>query len=372
MSAYALPSPAPLSFRLPVLPWATASIDDARYRRILRTTLAAALLLGTVLPFVPLRPLPHIETQPLPPPLARLLIERAPNPTPRPTPAPVRAAPEAATQAAQPSKPTPTATASPSRAPVPEARRPIEGRPPGEADLERARRRASGVGLLAMKDEIAAAAGAPMAVQLRADIRPGPGVGSGTGPGVGAGHDPGLPLRSMIVAAATRGSGGIGNAAASLDSGGGGLAGRSTTLVAGVAGGGGGGGPGSRSGSGIGNGNGNGGSGGGNGAGGAGRRSAATAQRSLEDIKLVFERHKGAIYALYNRALRDDPTLQGKVVLELTIAPGGSVDALRIVSTELHADDLEHRLLARVRGFDFGAKDVATMVVTWPLDFLPS
>jgi hypothetical protein len=34
--------------------------------------------------------------------------------------------------------------------------------------------------------------------------------------------------------------------------------------------------------------------------------------------------------------------------------------------------DLERKLLARIKQFDFGAKDVAQMVVTWPVDFLPS
>ena len=34
---------------------------------------------------------------------------------------------------------------------------------------------------------------------------------------------------------------------------------------------------------------------------------------------MVFDRNKGAIYALYTRALRDKPDLQGKLVLELTI-----------------------------------------------------
>ena len=92
----------------------------------------------------------------------------------------------------------------------------------------------------------------------------------------------------------------------------------------------------------------------------------------MEDIKLVFERNKGAIYAIYNRALRDDPSLQGKVVLELKIAPGGAVVDCRIVASELKAAELERQLLARIRQFDFGAKDVDTMVVSWPVDFLPS
>jgi TonB family protein len=102
------------------------------------------------------------------------------------------------------------------------------------------------------------------------------------------------------------------------------------------------------------------------------RSSSGKASRSIEEIRLVFERHKGAIYALYNRALREDPALQGKVVLELRIAPGGNVETVRIVSSELSAEDLEHKLVARIRQFDFGAKDVEPMLVSWPVDFLPS
>ena len=86
----------------------------------------------------------------------------------------------------------------------------------------------------------------------------------------------------------------------------------------------------------------------------------------------MFERNKGAIYTIYNRALREDPSLQGKVVVELKIAPTGEVLAARVVSSELHAPELEAKLLARIRQFDFGAKDVDQMVVTWPVDFLPS
>ena len=34
--------------------------------------------------------------------------------------------------------------------------------------------------------------------------------------------------------------------------------------------------------------------------------------------------------------------------------------------------ELAQKLMARLRQFDFGAKDVDEMVVSWPLDFLPS
>jgi len=58
--------------------------------------------------------------------------------------------------------------------------------------------------------------------------------------------------------------------------------------------------------------------------------------------------------------------------LELKIAPSGGVVEVRVVSTELKASELEAKLLARIRQFDFGSKDVEQMVVSWPVDFLPS
>jgi protein TonB len=320
-------------------------------------------------PWLPLPKIERVEIQPLPAPIAKLLLERAVTPPP-PKPEALDAnKPEVPKPEPAPDKPDPIKSAKPKEPPVPEARKPIPGKPPGEVALDNARRKASGVGLLAMKDQLSEMVAAPAAVQLKQDIKPGLGVGTGVGVGVGAGQDAGIPVRAMITSNATRGSGGINTAAYSKDTGGGGLAGRGTTLVEGVAGGGGGGGPGG------GGGRAGGGKGDGTGVGGGGtlqRSGSGKASRSIEEIKLVFERNKGAIYAIYNRALRDDPALQGKVVLELKIAPSGEVAGLRIVSSELKAEELEKKLLARIRSFDFGAKDVDVMVVTWPVDFLPS
>jgi len=102
------------------------------------------------------------------------------------------------------------------------------------------------------------------------------------------------------------------------------------------------------------------------------RGNSGKATRSLEEVRLVLERAKGALYAIYNRALREDASLQGKVVIELTIAPNGSVTACRFVSSELKAPELEQKLLARFRSLDFKAEDVDTLVTTYPIDFLPS
>lgn len=361
-------SAATLSYRHGVLPWAVAADDERRLRRILRLVLGAVLLIAIVVPWLPVAappPMPEPAALPLarvllPPPPARKAEPLPPRPAaamPRPAPVPAIVAERA--------RPAPASVAA--------ARHPVPGKPPGE-DLAQARQRASGAGLLAMKDQLMQLAAAPVAVQLRADIRPGAGVGTGQGPGVGAGREAGAPTRAMITAAAGRGSGGIASGNVSRDTGGGGLAGRSTTLVEGQIGGGGGGGPGG----GAGGGSAPAGDGRGQGTapaaiGGSVQRSGAgKASRSIEEIRLVFERHKGAIHALYNRALRDAPALQGKVVLELKIAPSGAVDAVRLISSELGAAELEGKLLARVRMFDFGAKDVEVMVVSWPVDFLPS
>ena len=360
-----------ISFRPDVLAWADVPEDDARYRRILHGVLGAVAVVCVVLLLIPKPVEDRAKPPELPARLAKLMVEKVEKELPPPAKPQAETAAPAERERAQEPAARPLPKAPPLQgAPVPEARNPLPDRAPGE--VAAARRKAAGVGLLAMKDEIGALHAAPAAVQLRQDIKQGPGVGAGVGPGVGAGNEAGLPDRNMITSNAAGGSGGINTAAYSRNTGGGGLAGRSTTLVEGVVGGGGGGGVGGGGQGGKGNtlGGGNGGPGG---AGGSVQRGGSgKASRSLEDVRLVFERNKGSIYAIYNRALRDDPALQGKVVVELKIAPSGEVVDCRIVSSELKTPELERKLLARIKQFDFGAKQVDQMVVTYPLDFLPS
>jgi TonB family protein len=96
------------------------------------------------------------------------------------------------------------------------------------------------------------------------------------------------------------------------------------------------------------------------------------ASRSADEIALVFTRNKGAIDMMYARATRDNPGLQGKVVVELTIAPSGEVTSVRIVSSELNDSDFENKLKARIMLFKFEPKDVATLTATKPIDFFPA
>jgi TonB family protein len=96
------------------------------------------------------------------------------------------------------------------------------------------------------------------------------------------------------------------------------------------------------------------------------------ASRSREEIELVFDRNKAAIYALYSRALRDNPQLQGKVVVQLTIAPTGEVTDAKILSSELGDAELERKLVARIKMFRFDDRDVELITTTKPIDFFPA
>ncbi|NNM62624.1 MAG: TonB family protein [Steroidobacteraceae bacterium] len=102
------------------------------------------------------------------------------------------------------------------------------------------------------------------------------------------------------------------------------------------------------------------------------RGGSGLASRSAAEIALVFDKHKGEIYALYTQALRKNPALQGKIVVKLTISPSGAVTSARIVSSDLHDPGLEAELIALIRQFRFQPKDVAPLTTTKPIDFFPA
>ena len=97
---------------------------------------------------------------------------------------------------------------------------------------------------------------------------------------------------------------------------------------------------------------------------------AATA-RSTEEIKSVLDDNKGRLFATYNRFRKDNPTLSGKIVLELHIAPSGVVTECLVVANETKSEALQEALANEVRKLDFGARDVAPMVAKFPIEFLP-
>jgi len=106
----------------------------------------------------------------------------------------------------------------------------------------------------------------------------------------------------------------------------------------------------------------------------AGRRvgGGGKASRTDEEIQIVFDRNKSALYRLYNQELRLNPTLQGKIVLKLTISPSGQVTMCKVVSSTLKSPALERKIELRVRLFNFGAKKVDAVTISYPIDFFPA
>ena len=295
------------------LAWEGDSEASARFRRILRVGFIALLLFGILIPLLPSPPRPASE-EAVPQRLARVMIEQAKPPPPPPPPPPVE----------QPKI-------------EPEKKIPVA--PPPVNPEEQARQKAQKQ-LNQVKDELA---------DLR-DQMPDPTLADTKNLTGAVGADSHAE-RSLITSKVGVGSGGItsANASRGFGSGAGSLTGHETTAVTS-----------SIARSGLDN-----------------RPATRTgssgkAARSREEIETVFDRNKGAIYALYSRALRERPDLQGKLVLEFTIAPSGEVTMCRLVSSDLNDPELENKIVLRVKLFRFEAKDVEPITTTKPIDFFPA
>lgn len=291
------------------LPWEADPDVEGRFRKILQAVLAGLVLLALLFMLVP-SPKRTVNEEEIPKRLARIMIAEQPKPPP---PAPK----------------------------VQEKPRPVvkpQPVPPPER-TEQARRRAQKSGLLKYQDELA---------DLRQDLNVNVGATRNLTGAVGADSH---AERSLITSNIGAGSGGITAASVSrgFGTGAGSLTGHETTAVSSAL---------AREGL--------------DARGPTRTGSSGKPSRSREEIELVFDREKGAIYALYSRELRQHPELQGKLVLEFTIAPSGEVTMCRVVSSDLNDPELERKIVARVRLFRFEAKDVAPITTTKPIDFFPA
>jgi len=318
-------------------PWAFSTENDDRFMRMVRINLISFLLLGLALPFLPIPDLraPVVEE---PPRLATLILEVKPVPPP-PIP---RVKPKPVPKQVSKPKPVPKKKVPPK--PVVKKPRPVpkvvKKAPVKAAPVKpkvTARQKAEKAGLLALKDNLADMRQGTMASNLKKTSHLSQSGGQAR-----------KTERAVLTAGTTQSSGGIQTASLSRNTGGGELATRATSRVH----------------SPIGNA-----AGGGTGSSDQGDR---TAGRSIEEIQMVFDRNKGAIYSVYNRALRKDPSLQGKVVLQLTIAPSGKVTRCTLVSSELGDAALGQKITQRVKLFSFEPKNVSEVTITYPIDFLPA
>jgi protein TonB len=292
------------------LPWTASGEFEQRFRRILRVVLVIYAVLGILVPLLPVVEKQRLAREELPERVVRLIIEQ---PKPPPPPPKVEPPPEVRVVKVEPKPVTP----------------PVDR-------VQEARHKAEQSGLLALKDELADLRDNQLANTMTRDRTLT--ASAGDGPQV---------ERSLITAKVGRGSGGINTAAMSRDVGSVGLASRGATRVQSSLGAMAGAEP-------------------------AARGASGKPSRSREEIETVFDQNKGAIYALYSRALRRDPSLQGKLVLRLTILPTGVVADCSVVSSELTDPELLQKLVERVKMFRFVARDVAEITTTKPIDFFPA
>ncbi|MGD2137119.1 MAG: AgmX/PglI C-terminal domain-containing protein [Gammaproteobacteria bacterium] len=311
-----------------VLPWEATRLEDERFRRILKRNLLVLLLLAVTIPWLPLPEIEREVAEMIPPPLAKVLIRQklpaAPPPPPPPEPEPVK------TEKA-PQKPVKKAPA-PARQKKPRA----------------ARKAVKSMGVAAFSNQLQSLRSSLDVAKLSA---------RNTNVKTGAAK---RAARSVLGReTATKTSGGVSSSVLNSNGSGTRLGGRSGVAVAGPVG------------DGYGGGAGGGGNGSAAGGGGGKYRSSVAGGRDMESIRRVFEQHKGAIYAIYNRALRSDPEISGKYVFHIVIEPDGVISKIELVSSELGDGALEKKLLARIRVINFGPEDVLATPVNYKFDFLP-
>lgn len=99
---------------------------------------------------------------------------------------------------------------------------------------------------------------------------------------------------------------------------------------------------------------------------------ASAGQRTEISIRRTLEANKSRLYALYNRALRRDPFLEGKVMFEIEIQPNGSISRVDIKSSGLNNAKLERQLIVILRSIRFPEEDVSVMTTIWAIEFLPN
>ncbi len=306
------------NFRVYDLPWTPSPEEERRFRRVLGAALGLFIGFGIVIPLLPDGPRTPALAPAIPERIVEFILEQ-----PKPKPKPV--------EVVQPK---------PIEVPKVEARveRPIPVPVVQAEPKPDPRKKAAASGLLAMTDQLAELR--DLDVKSNVDAK---------SLNAGAGERTRVD-RSILTAKVGAGSGGIAVGEVSKGFGGGstGLKGHATAKVSSAT---------TES-----------------GAAAEAQRSgkSAKAARTREEIELVFDKNKSAIYSLYSRALRENPALQGKVVLEVTIAPTGEVTECRVISSELGDPELERKLVARVKMFRFDDRDVATMTTTKPIEFFPA
>jgi len=342
--------------RTMVMPWSKQAESETHFRRAILVAMLICLVFGSLVPMVNV-PVPDytVTMVEIPERLARLVKEEPPMPAPPPKPV-AQEPPEELQKTVDESKPAPekkkTEEAPKVKSPAPE---PSQVAAKSGGDAAAARKKVQRVGVLAFKSAFADLIEETPVAKLGTEARLSKKTPRAAGRAVAQ--------RSLVAMQAKGGSsGGITHAGISRN---------------------------------IGYGNGNRignsgiGEGGGKGSGVGFARVASSIGgvtesarplsdgpgpgRTDEEIQIVFDRYKAALYRIYNRALRKDPTLRGTMLLKIIIETNGAVSLCKVESTDLKSDELVEKIVARINRFNFGPKEgVPKITILYPIDFLPA
>ena len=94
--------------------------------------------------------------------------------------------------------------------------------------------------------------------------------------------------------------------------------------------------------------------------------------RSYNDIRKVVDSYVGNLRYVYEKALRRDPSLQGKVTVNFTISPEGRLTQANIVSSTLMNLDVEGKLIRKILTWKFPPIPGCTVTVKFPFVFVPT
>ncbi|GLS27100.1 AgmX/PglI C-terminal domain-containing protein [Marinibactrum halimedae] len=308
------------------LPWQSGHKENSRFKKIATIMLAVLFVVGVVIPMIPIPEKTREEKETLPPELARVVLEKKEIPKPEPKKEEKKPEPKKEEKKPEPKK----------EEPKKEPEKIVDKKPEPAPTVEKAREKAATSGLLQFQDDLA-------------DMREAMDSSKLSSSSLSRGESQAKQLdRSVITNKAKQSSGGINTAALSRDTGGVRLSGKENTTVSSEL------------------------------ADAQGKnpvsagKGKARSGRGDQDIRAVMDRNKGAIFAIYNRELRKDPSLEGKVVVKMVIEPNGSISDIQIVSSELNNPALEKKLLARIRLINFGSRDVNQTTVNYTLSFFPA
>ncbi len=313
-----------------VMPWSTQGEDERRFRRILLILALIALVFLTIAARWKLPPRDRNKTVAIPQRMVELVKKKQQLPPPEPKPVVQKPEKKEEKPVEKKEEPKVEKPKVKKEEPVP----PPEAPKPPPVDTQQVRAKAETKGVLAFKNNFA---------DLLQETAPRDTDARISNSGKQATTEP--QTRSIITAQAGSGSGGINTATLSRQGVGGGQGIASPKMeFAQVE-------------SGLGGGK-------------AGRGSTG---RTEEEYQVVFDRYKSALDRLYQRELRNDPTLSGKIMLSITIEPDGRVSSCTVKSTDLASPTLLADVVDRVRKINFGAKEgVVAVTILFPIDFKPS